>query len=129
MTTYCVRCKSRTGNKNERSEADSRGRKRIKSECTVCGTVKYRYVAMKGEGVDVHRLIEKLPSPKKGWVLPGYKYCGPMNPLDEQISSDGTVLDKPKNILDEICLSHDLDYNIAKSQKDKHDADRKMLDS
>ena len=35
--------------------------------------------------MDIHKLIGKLPRPKKGFTLPGHKYTGPYNPLDEQL--------------------------------------------
>ena len=36
----------------------------------------------KGEGVDIHKAIGKLPKPKSGWTLPGHKYTGPYNDLE-----------------------------------------------
>ena len=38
-----------------------------------------------GGGVDIHKLIGKLPKPKGGFTLPGHKYTGPYNDLDSQI--------------------------------------------
>ena len=32
--------------------------------------------------LDIHKIIGKLPRPKKGFVAPNYKYLGPYNPLD-----------------------------------------------
>ena len=37
-----------------------------------------------GGGVDIHKMIGKLPKPKSGWTLPGHKYTGPYNDLDSQ---------------------------------------------
>ena len=39
-------------------------------------------------GLDIHKLIGRLPKPKGGWTLPGYKYMGPYNPLDKQLEYD-----------------------------------------
>ena len=41
-----------------------------------------------GGGVDIHKWIGKLPKPKAGWTPGKYKYMGPYNPLDEQLSYD-----------------------------------------
>ena len=39
-------------------------------------------------GVDIHKWIGKLPRPKAGWTPGKYKYMGPYNPLDKQLSYD-----------------------------------------
>ena len=41
-----------------------------------------------GSGVDIHKWIGKLPRPKAGWTPGKYKYMGPYNPLDKQLSFD-----------------------------------------
>ena len=41
-----------------------------------------------GRGVDIHKAIEKLPKPKSGWTLPGHKYTGPYNDLENQVRYD-----------------------------------------
>lgn len=33
-----------------------------------------------GAGVDIHAMIGKLPTPKKGRTPPSHKYTGPYNP-------------------------------------------------
>ena len=38
--------------------------------------------------IDIHKIIDSLPHPKKGWVLPGYKYCGPSNPLQKELTRE-----------------------------------------
>ena len=43
---------------------------------------------MDGGGVDIHKLIGKLPKPKGGFTLPGHKYTGPYNDLDSQLRYD-----------------------------------------
>ena len=82
-----------------------------------------------GNGFDFHSLIGKLPRPKKGFVLPNYKYCGAYNPLDEQVDEDGNALPdhKPYNQVDDICRIHDLAYEKSNNLKDKHKADDIML--
>ena len=41
-----------------------------------------------GGGVDIHKMIGKLPKPKSGFTLPGHKYTGPYNDLDSQVRFD-----------------------------------------
>ena len=83
--------------------------------------------------IDIHKAIGKLPIiPKKGFVLPNMNYCGAYNPLDKQLVYDknGNILryiQKPTGETDRICSQHDVDYTLAKSLKDKHIADEKMI--
>ncbi|PFX14258.1 putative uncharacterized transposon-derived protein F54H12.3 [Stylophora pistillata] len=37
-----------------------------------------------GGSFDIHKAIGKLPKPKSGWTLPGHKYTGPYNDLENQ---------------------------------------------
>ena len=90
----------------------------------------------KGGAIDIHKAIGKLPLPKKGLVLPGYKYTGPYNPLHNQVKYDpqtGQILqiyDKPSGKTDKIAMYHDIDYSMCKDdRKCKHKADRKMVKS
>ena len=87
-----------------------------------------------GAGVDIHKMIGKLPKPKSGWTLPGHKYTGPCNDLDSQVKYDpvtGEILeiyDKPTGKTDEIAMQYDVDYSICKDdRKCKNEADRKMV--
>ena len=85
--------------------------------------------------IDIHKAIGKLPIiPKKGFVLPNMHYCGAYNPLDKQLVYDknGNILryiQKPTGETDRICSQHDVDYTLAKSLKDKHVADERMIKS
>ena len=85
--------------------------------------------------IDIHEKIGKLPIvPKRGFTLPNMYYCGPYNPLEKQsiYNQKGNILryfQKPTGKTDEICAQHDVDYSLAKSLKDKHIADKKMIDS
>ena len=59
-------------------------------------------------------------------------YCGAYNPLHKQLIYDknGNILrcmQKPTGKIDGICSQHDVDYTLAKSLKDKHIADDKMI--
>ena len=84
-----------------------------------------------GEGFDFHNLLGKLPKPKRGFVLPKYRYCGAYNPLDEQVDEDGNALpgNEPYNQVDDICRIHDNAYEKAANLADKHKADDIMLKS
>ena len=83
--------------------------------------------------IDIHKAIGKLPIiPKRGFVLPNMNYCGAYNPLEKQLIYDknGNILkyiQKPSGKTDKICSQHDVDYTLAKSLKDKHIADDKMI--
>ena len=84
--------------------------------------------------IDIHKAIGKLPIPKRGFVLPNMNYCGAYNPLDKQLIYDknGNILryiQKPTGETDRICSQHDVDYTLAKSLKDKHIADERMIKS
>ena len=85
--------------------------------------------------IDIHEKIGKLPIiPKRGFTMPNMHYCGPYNPLEQQLIYDqkGNILryiQKPTGKTDEICSQHDVDYSLAKSLKDKHIADQRMIDS
>ena len=86
-----------------------------------------------GKGVDIHKAIGKLPKPKGGWTLPGHKYTGPYNDLENQVRYDneGNILeiyDNPTGKTDAIAMQHDVDYSICKDDKKcKHRADAKMV--
>ena len=85
--------------------------------------------------IDIHEKIGKLPIiPKRGFTLPNMHYCGPYNPLEKQLIYDqkGNILryiQPPTGKTDEICAQHDVDYTLARNLKDKHIADKKMIDS
>ena len=82
-------------------------------------------------GGDIHKWIGKLPKPKAGWTPGKYKYMGPYNPLEKQLSYDpetGEVTEwkvKPYNKVDEIAAYHDI-YDMGKN---KGDCDREMVQS
>ena len=85
-----------------------------------------------GSGVDIHKWIGKLPKPKAGWTPGKYKYMGPYNPLDKQLSygpNTGEVTEwrvKPYNKVDEIAAYHDICYDMGRN---KNDCDREMVQS
>ena len=44
-SSYCVKCKTKTGSVGETLTTTKNGRKMMKSKCTNCGTTKTRFVA------------------------------------------------------------------------------------
>ena len=60
--------------------------------------------------MDIHKLIGKLPAPKKGFTLPGHKYTGPYNPLDDQLDVNDIPIigQEPFNNVDDISMKHDI---------------------
>ena len=91
-----------------------------------------------GKGIDIHKAILKV-APKKGFVMPGHKYTGPGNPLEQQLSynpNTGQILEiyqKPTGRTDAVSMQHDVDYTVCGNKpksdqiKCKNDADRKMI--
>ena len=85
--------------------------------------------------IDIHNAIGKLPLiPKRGFILPNMHYCGPNNPLNKQLIYDknGNILkymQNPTGETDRICSQHDVDYSLSKTLKDKHIADKKMINA
>ena len=91
-----------------------------------------------GGSLDIHNAILKI-APKKGFVIPGHKYTGPGNPLEEQLKynpNTGQILeiyDQPTGKTDAVSMQHDVDYSVCSNRpkknqvKCKNDADRKMV--
>ena len=87
-----------------------------------------------GGGVDLHKMIGKLPKPKGGFTLPGHRYTGPYNDLESQLRYDpntGEILqifDQPSGKTDAVAMQHDVDYSVCgDNKKCKNAADRKMV--
>ena len=91
-----------------------------------------------GKGVDIHKAIGKLPKPKAGWTLPGHKYTGPYNDLENQVKWDRNtgqiyeIYDKPTGKTDAIAMQHDVDYSVCADKgvnvkSCKNVADKKMV--
>ena len=80
--------------------------------------------------MDIHKAIGKLPRPKKGFTLPGHKYTGPYNPLDEQLNENDIPIpgQEPFNRVDEISMRHDICYRDKGRNRDgKQKCDKEML--
>ena len=91
----------------------------------------------KRSGLDIHKAIGKLPKPKSGFTLPGHKYTGPYNPLDQQLRYNpetGEILEfyvKPTGKTDAVAAQHDVDCSVCEGEENprkcKNKADRKMV--
>ena len=88
--------------------------------------------SLTGGALDIDKWIGKLPRPKAGWTPGKYKYMGPYNPLDKQLSYDpntGEVTEwrvRPYNKVDEIAAYHDICYDMGRN---KNDCDKEMVQS
>ena len=98
--------------------------------------IKKKYGSGSGRGVDIHKMIGKLPKPKAGWTLPGHKYTGPYNDLENQVRYNpetGEILeiyDHPTGPTDAVAMQHDVDYSVCgDDRKCKNKADKKMVKS
>ena len=92
----------------------------------------------RGGGIDIHKAILKV-APKKGFVMPGHRYTGPGNPLEQQLRYDpvtGQILEiyqQPTGKTDAVSMQHDVDYSVCGNKpksdqvKCRNDADRKMV--
>ena len=91
-----------------------------------------------GGAIDIHKALLKV-APKKGFVMPGHKYTGPGNPLEQQLRYDrntGQILEiyqQPTGRTDAVSMQHDVDYSVCGNKskgnqvKCKNEADRKMV--
>ena len=89
-----------------------------------------------GGALDIHKHIGKLPKPAGGWTLPGHRYTGPYNDLENQVRYNpetGEILeiyDQPTGPTDAVAMQHDIDYSVCgDNRKCKNKADRKMVKS
>ena len=89
-----------------------------------------------GGAIDIHKAVGKLPKPARGWTLPGHKYTGPYNDLENQVRHNpetGEILeiyDQPTGPTDAVSMQHDVYYSVCgNDRKCKYKADRKMVKS
>ena len=76
-----------------------------------------------------HKVIGKLPRPKRGFVVPYHKYTGPYNPLHEQLDDHDQppAGQEPYNTVDVISMQHDICYRDNETKEGKHACDDEML--
>ena len=89
-----------------------------------------------GGALDIHKAIGKLPRPAGGWTLPGHKYTGPYNDLENQVRNNPEtdeileIYDQPTGPTDAVAMQHDIDYSVCgDNRKCKNKADRKLVKS
>ena len=83
---------------------------------------KRRTTRQRGGKLDVQKVLAKTG---REFHWPGYMYMGPGTHLEKRLKRG----DPGINRLDRISKTHDIDYSKARSLKDKHKADRKMIKS
>ena len=134
MELYCVKCKNKTDTNNPVKIQTKNNRMAIRGNCVKCNTQKYMFVKNEGGNIDIHNLLGKLlPKRKSGWTPMDYKYLGPYNPLESQVTFDENtgeiqkIHTQPKNKLDEIAMKHDICYSV--NSENKGDCDRNMVQS
>ena len=86
------------------------------------GRTKQRRTKQRGGKVDLQKALAKTGI-EFHW--PGYQYMGPGTKLEKRLKRG----DPGINRLDRISKTHDIDYSKARSLKEKHKADRKMIAS
>ena len=75
---------------------------------------------MKGGAFDIQKALSKT-GVEFHW--PGYQYLGPGTKLQKRLKRGDSGI----NRLDRIVKQHDIDYDQAKTLKEKWDADTKMI--
>ena len=105
---------------------------------SITGDISKKLDPIHGGAFDLHKAILKI-APKKGFVMPGHRYTGPGNPLEQQLKYDpntGQILEifqQPTGKTDAVSMQHDVDYSVCGNKpksyqvKCKNDADRKMV--
>ena len=111
---YCIKEK-KTEDIDPTYVRSKNNRLMLKAKCGSCRIMKTQLVKENkggGVGFNIHKAMLPL-LPNKGLTLPGHRYCGPGNPLDNGL---------PTNELDAICMQHDYCYssNIPKSECNKY---------
>ena len=74
----------------------------------------------RGRGLDIQKWLVKTGL-EFHW--PGYQYMGPGTHLQKRLKRGDLGI----NRLDRIAKQHDINYSRAKTLRDKHAADRKMI--
>lgn len=128
MSSFCLKCKSRTGTTNPHNIVYKNGSNAEVGNCAVCDMKKSTIIK---RGGDIQSALGKLPglpwSKYSGEKhLPGHNYCGPGTRLDIRLDSDDkpTKGNAPTSRVDQSCYKHDLAYkNKDTRHRQKADID------
>ena len=130
MQSYCLKERKQTESMLEQIITTKNGHHMVKSICVSCGAKKAAFIK-KGGNIDIHKLIGKLPKPKRGWTLPGHRYTGPYNPLEQQLDENDNPIEgqEPYNDVDATAMVHDICYRDNDNKEGKKTCDKQMLTS
>ena len=81
MSSYCIKEKKITEDVNPKYVLTKKWENDEKINLCIMSNNKDQIRQKRGGAVDIYKAMLPLLS-KKGFTLPGYKYCGPGNPLD-----------------------------------------------
>lgn len=133
---YCLKCKAFTNNNNEHVTKSKNNRNVMKANCTVCGSMKNKFIKSnkEGDGI-VNRIIDILPEMHMNVDGPSenvdggdfnntgkYSFCGPGTKFDKRRKQGY----KGVNILDQACFKHDTAYNNYSDDKNRNYADNEL---
>jgi len=127
---FCVKCKRKTPTTDEYTTRTRNNRKIHKGICTVCGSVKNKFVG----GSILNKALNVLPLPEmhlKSAVgaeqVPGgsfndtnkYSFCGPFTKLRKRLLEGYSGI----NSLDRACLNHDIAYETYTNTAERNHYD------
>ena len=99
---------------------------------SITGDISKKLDPIHGGAFDLHKAILKI-APKKGFVMPGHRYTGPGNPLEQQLKYDpntGQILEifqQPTGKTDAVSMQHDVDYSVCGNKPKSYQVKCKMM--
>ena len=153
MTSYCVKCRTKTADVDGEETTTKNGRRGVKSKCADCGTKKFRFAkgatAEKQGGDIVKALNDKFPDTEFHFPVMNEKtgqvekanFMGPNTKLEERIKDleknaerawkgeqipQEDIITPGKSRFDESAMIHDLMYKHASKTGKSGKAVRKM---
>ena len=146
MTSYCVKCRTKTSDVDEQETTTKNGRRGVKSKCADCGTKKFRFAKGATQGGDIVKALnDKFPDTEFHFPVMNEvtgqvekaNFMGPNTKLEERIKDleknaerawkgeqipKDDIITPGKSRFDESAMIHDLQYKhagkIGKSAKD-----------